>query len=257
MRRNFTGPGGAPLRVDVEAFSPFDKRFKFMLVGDALPIRDGVRRGVGRLKYRFEPDSGWRDAPTVTGYIEGEDALSFWSDLNTVAGERALEDWFRAGSPAATMPAGLLARPASVNRLVFAYPQRDDTAIELGSMDETLARLDECMRALMITWGYDLSASRMLRAQPAITNMGDLGRNLLARMEHARLRNNEPMNVRLHVDENGSITNCVVQFPVRNAELKKLICDLLSEKATITPARDANDRPVGTLLLTMFRFAAG
>src|SRR5687768_12876209 len=54
-RRNFADQAGAPLRLDIEAFQP-GRSYKFLMVGDALPLRDGLRRGVGSIRYRFKPD---------------------------------------------------------------------------------------------------------------------------------------------------------------------------------------------------------
>ena len=77
--RNFIDGQGDAIRFSLEAFGTGDS-LRLILVGEGLPLRD-LRRGVARFRYRFKPDTGWRDGYGTTGYVNGVDALTFQIDL--------------------------------------------------------------------------------------------------------------------------------------------------------------------------------
>jgi hypothetical protein len=255
--RNFGDPAIDGVRLQMRSFRPGD-HFKITMVGEGLPLREGRLRGVAKFKYRFKPDREWREAFGATGYVDGVDALTFQSDLATRDEaeqrqrlspeelERAPDAW-----------EATLARAAEVEQLALAYPTRDDTVLQLGSMAEPLVKLRECTRNVMRGWGYDPVAIDSFQMGPKLLNPREIGSALLGRFVRNGVGHNSPLNFRLDIDEHGSATGCTVQHPRRGNEAEALICQTLLDKAEFEPARDAAGNPVRAPFVSSVAFGIG
>lgn len=254
LRRNFRDPSGAQLRLDIETFAP-GEAYKFLMVGNALPLRDGLRRGVGIIRYRFKPDREWRQTGAVTGYADGKDALSFQSDLSTQA-----ETTRRLRLVEKGLPIGLplyqpdLARAAQVVQFALAYPARDDMVLQLGSMSDPLMQLHGCTRELVADWGYDPVALEAHSGPPVLQNGEEIGTQIGREMRIGSLGQNQAVNFRLDIDREGRVSGCTVQAPRRDNAVEALICRILSEKAVVTPALDGSGNPVAAPLVSRVAF---
>lgn len=255
-RRNFQDGSKAPLRLDIEAFQP-GRGYKFLMVGDALPLRDGLRRGVGFVRYRFKPDRGWRQAYAVTGYTDGQDALSFQSDLATEAEASRLAEL-----AANEQPLGLplyqpdLGRAAEVDQLALAYRSRDDTVLQLGPLSEPLLKLHACTRQLIRDWGYDPAVLDGLSSPPLLQNTERIGQELASGMHSGSIGQNRPVHVRLDIDATGRVSRCTVQAPRSDSPTERAICLLFAEEGAVSPARDAAGKPIAAPLFTRIVFGA-
>jgi hypothetical protein len=253
-RRNFADPSGAPLRLDVEAFQP-GRSYKFLMVGDALPLRDGLRRGVGFIRYRFKPDREWREAFAVTGYVAREDALSFVSDLSTEAEASRLAELAAKNQPLGRplyQPDD--ARIAEVEQLALAYRSRDDTVLQLGPLREPLGKLQACAWELVSAWGYDPAALASQSSPPMLQNTERIGQELSSGMRAGSIGQNRPVHVRLDVDAAGKVTRCTIQSPRSDSPTENAICLLFAEDGLVAPARDAAGQPVAAPLFTRIVF---
>lgn len=254
LSRNFSDPNGAPLRLDIEAFQP-GSPYKILMVGDALPLRDGVRRGVGNMKYRFKPDPKWREAAVATGYLDGEDALSFQTDIATQAETTRLRRLSERSEPTGMPPYSHdTVRAAQISHLSLAYPARDDTVLQLGQMSEPLLRLSDCAWEVFRSWGYDRAELERLASLPQVQNGAEIGSEILREMFARKLGHNAGIHFRLDVAEDGSVTECSIQAPRRESDVEALICRILSEKSVILPARDAAGKPVRAPLISRVVF---
>lgn len=255
-RRNFADPAGEPLRLDIEAFEP-GRSYKFLMVGDALPLRDGLRRGVGFVRYRFKPDLNWREAYGVTGYIEGEDALSFVSDLATEAEAARLAKLAAQKQPLGLSPYQFDSlRAAEVSQLALAYRSRDDTVLQLGPLSGPLQELHTCARQLVSDWGYDPAALERQSSPPVLQDPEPLYQELASGMRAGSIGQNRPVHVRLDIDATGNVTRCTIQAPRSDSPTENAICQMFSGDAMFTPARDAEGRPVAAPMFTRIVFGA-
>lgn len=258
VTRNFADPDGKPLQVQIEAFGP-GSRYKFTMLGEGLPLRDGRRRGVATIRYRFKPDSEWRQAGAATAYRNGTDLLVFLSDLSTEAEFSRRQELFENGQPLDLTPFQFdRQRAATVNAFVLWYPARDDTVVQLGALDSVLGGLHECARGLVRKWGYEPASLDRVGTAPRIQNPRELGQAFAGALKADKtLRRNEAINFRLDVDERGGIAGCTLQFPSQNAALGDLLCLTLRDKAHLSPALDAAGRPMAAPLVSSFSFRIG
>lgn len=255
-RRNFADPSGAPLRLDIEAFQP-GQSYKFLMVGDALPLRDGLRRGVGFIRYRFKPDRDWRDAYGVTGYAEGEDTLSFVSDLATEAEAARLAELAAQRQPLGLPPYQFnRSRAAEVDQLALAYRSRDDTVLQLGPLSQPLGELHACTRELLSEWGYNPAALESQSSPPVLQDNERINQELSSGMRAGSIGQNRPVHVRLDVDATGKVTRCTIQAPRSDSPTEKAICLLFAGDTMVTPARDAAGQPMAAPLFTRIVFGA-
>lgn len=254
LQRNFKDASGASLRLDIEAFHP-GETYRFLLVGDALPLRDGLRRGVGVIKYRFKPDRGWREAGAVTGYVEGMDALSFQSNIATEAEMARRASLLEAGEAFALSYEPEAVRAAQVVQFALAYPSRDDTVLQLDSMSAPLAQVQSCAGQLMSDWGYDPAVLGRQRTAPVLQNAQDIGLQIQRAMRDASLGQNQPINFRLHIDRDGKVKGCAIQSPRRENAIEALVCDILTAQSVVIPARDVDGNPLAAPLFSRVAFA--
>jgi hypothetical protein len=256
LRRNFKDPANLPLRLDIEAFAP-GQTYKFLMVGSALPLREGLRRGAGIIRYRFKPDPDWRETGSVTGYVDGEDAISFQTNLSTRADEGR---YLRLGDGGQSTGVALyqpdLARAAQVVQFALAYPARDDTVLQLGPMDEAMADLHACTRELVASWGYDPAALEALSSPPILQNGEVIGSKIASEMRKGSLSQTVAINFRLDIDAEGKVGECSIQAPRRDSAMAELVCRLLREEAVVTPALDSSGTPVEAPLVSRVAFTA-
>jgi hypothetical protein len=242
LTRNFRDPSGEAVQLQLQSFGP-SQNFKITMVGEGLPLRDSTR-GVARIRYRFNPDPDWREGPGATGYIGGVDMLTFDGNVSTNAEfkreKQAAEAdgdgtaWFRYDE----------ARAAEVERLSLAYRAHDDTVLQIGSMSEPLAQIQDCARTLVRQWGYEPAVLEGLRIGPRLLNVQEMGITFLRAMERGHLRQSAPIHFRMDIDESGIASGCVVQHPNRGSAVGALICQALSEAGRFQPALDSSGDPV-------------
>jgi hypothetical protein len=227
---------------------------KLTMVGEGLPLRD-LPRGVARFKYRFKPDPDWRAGYGTTGYVNGADALTFEADLATSA---EVTRWGKAEEQTGDRQRRdeyYLTRSGEVNQLALAYPARDDTVLQLGTMSEPLLQMRECVDTIVRRqWGYDPVALESLGARPKLLNSEQMGSRFLQAMQRQRLGHNDAIHFRMDVDETGTASGCVVQHPRRGSEVEALICKALLESAEFQPAIDSSGVPVRAPYVSMVLF---
>lgn len=251
--RNFKGPNGDKLRLQMLQFG-LAEEFRIVMIGEALPLRGG-KRGVAQFRFRFKPDRQWRKAFGTTGYVNGVDALVFAADLATSAEAKRLsrddgrdamvEDLERGRDPA---------RAAEVEEFALAYPARDDTVLQIGSMAQPLMQLRKCNSDRLRKLGYDPARIAGFQKWPSLANGKETVGAILRRMLRGKLGHNEPIFLRMDIDEQGRAIGCKIQHPDRGTEVEEAICHTLRDVARFEPAADQAGNPVAAPYFTSVIF---
>lgn len=254
LTRNFRDPAGDELRFRMYGYRPGD--FKITMVGAALPLRHAGRRGIATIDYRFKPDRDWREAVGVTGRVGGEDFLTFYANF---AASDQVETWRRVAEAGGggDLRQYFRDRAAEVDQLALAYPQRDDTVLQLGPMIEPYDDLQACVRELPRGWGYDPATIAALQSGPRLLNWKDVGRPILNALRDAKIRYVDTIHFRVDVDEHGSVSGCVVQYPQRTDATEATVCGLLRERARFEPALDTSGKPRAAPLVSSISYVVG
>lgn len=251
VTRDFTDATGASIRLQLQSFGPAQS-FKVTMVGDGLPLREGRRRGVAQLQFRFEPDPDWRRAPGMTGYRDGADMLTFAGSLHTNSEVQRLS------KVAPDEPEPLFdfdrARAAEIIRLGLAYPSRDDTVLAIGPMIRPLGQIQDCGRTLVQKWGYPSSVLDRVRKAARLSNPKKMIAVLLRDMRRQKLGHNDAIYFRADIDEEGRVANCIIQHPALGSDVEAVVCAAVQETAEFDPALDADGNPVKSLYFSMLAF---
>jgi hypothetical protein len=119
--------------------------------------------------------------------------------------------------------------------------------IETGRLDAPIAALQTCTDDLIKTWGLDPEKHKTMSA-PARLNPnpdGILPQGTIPFGDFAKFAGGGNQ-VRLMLDAGGKPTSCTVFSPTLDGALNDRICQLVMEKASFTPAKDAAGQPMAS-----------
>jgi hypothetical protein len=130
--------------------------------------------------------------------------------------------------------------------------------LETGPMAAPLALMHECTQALVRSWGYDPLVQGTL-SKPASPKgipgnwikPGDFPNSAL------RQGHNGLVNFRLDVDAFGTVTACHVLRRTSPDDFGNLTCNLIVQRAQMSPALDAKGNPVKSYFINSVRWSAG
>lgn len=122
--------------------------------------------------------------------------------------------------------------------------------IETGRLDPVIGALQVCTDDLIKTWGLDAEAHKTLSAPatPQFSPEGWLPTGTIPFSEFAKFAGGGNM-VRLMLDTSGKPTGCHVHSPTLSQALNDKICQLLMEKASFTPAKNASGDAIASYWL--------
>jgi len=119
--------------------------------------------------------------------------------------------------------------------------------IETGRLDGPIGALQECTDDLIKTWGLDADKHKTLSSAvvPQFSPDGWLPSGTIPFGEFGKFAGGGNM-VRLMLDTNGKPTACHIHSPTLSESLNGRICEILMEKATFTPAKDADGQAMAS-----------
>jgi hypothetical protein len=140
--------------------------------------------------------------------------------------------------------APLMAGAAESGLISVGAPHEVQATFQVPALSEGLRALDACVLDLGQSWGMTAEQQKSF-LQPEDFS-GELERN-------ANLR----PQVRLWIDENGKGLDCVPLKATSSEEFASRACRLLLQRASFSPARDADGKPMKSLLVYTVDWFAG
>lgn len=149
----------------------------------------------------------------------------------------------------------LIALAAQSALISVGAPQEVQATFQVPALADGLSALDSCVLELGQSWGMTAEQQKRVKvlAQPVRKTYlapedfnGELNRN-------ANLR----PQVRLWIDEKGKPLDCVPLKATSSEDFASKACRLLLQRASFSPARDAEGRPVKSLLVYTVDWFAG
>jgi hypothetical protein len=112
--------------------------------------------------------------------------------------------------------------------------------LETGKLDAPVAALQACTDDLIKTWGLDAEKHKTLSSPviPQFSPDGWLPQGTIPFSEFSKFTGGGNQ-VRLMIDTSGKPTACHIFSPTLDKGLNDKICQILMEKASFTPAKDA------------------
>ena len=151
--------------------------------------------------------------------------------------------------------APLIAAAAESGSISVGAPHEVQATFQVPALADGLRALDACVLDLGQSWGLTAEQQKRVKvlAQPLRENYlqpedfsGELDRNANVRPQ-----------VRLSIDENGKPLDCVPLKATSSDEFASRACRLLLQRASFSPARDADGRPMKSLLIYTVDWFAG
>jgi TonB family protein len=151
---------------------------------------------------------------------------------------------------------GILLRDAS--SVAFGVPGELRIAFALPEHEQALEALDGCAVALGIKWGFPLEEQRRIATPP--DSEGGLQR-LFSPDDYPDLAVKEGRmgraRVRLNVSESGAASGCSVIASTGHADLDRMTCKILDERAQFKPARDVDGKATRSVIVTTVSWRLG
>lgn len=215
---------------------------QLMLVGDSLK----TFRGATELGWRFLP--GQAERKTMYSRLEAPDGQQILRVDNVML-----------SPPAPPAPGAAFAPPPpydraaekktgdGLNGVLLSAGMTKPVRIETGSLGAPVEALQVCADDLLASWGLDAEKHKTL-SMPAIPQVGTDGwipSGTIPFSEFAKFAGGANQ-VRLMIDASGKPTGCHIFVPTLSESLNERICGLLMEKASFTPAKDAEGQAMAS-----------
>jgi Gram-negative bacterial TonB protein C-terminal len=149
------------------------------------------------------------------------------------------------GYPGGAQPAPITPEQETAIAAVDLSVRGKDYRLETGSLGKPMEAMRTCLTSLIAHWSFDPAVQQRL-SQPAkpIDNPGNWLRTGDYPLASALLGNNGLVQFRLDVSETGGVAGCRVLYRTNPDDFADRTCTLLSNRARLTPARDAAGLPV-------------
>ena len=146
---------------------------------------------------------------------------------------------------------------AAINSITLKLSSRRHYRLETGPLGAVFKAMRQCTTNLVKSWGYDpdVQANLTKFAEPTGTperwfTSNDYPSGALQNGQSGRL------TFRLDVNETGKVNGCRVLYRTNPDEFATLTCKLLLKRATMSPALDAQGRPVRSFYIRNVLWAA-
>lgn len=127
--------------------------------------------------------------------------------------------------------------------------------VRVGSLQEPLRQLAECEARLMDKWGWGRDYDQRVATPPEMRNPQSWFYKAIVYPAVANLtRVSSLLQLRLKVDTNGKVAECVVQSSPGSSQFGSKNCNGLRRAARFNPALDAQGTPVESYLQMSITF---
>lgn len=144
---------------------------------------------------------------------------------------------------------------AAIKTVSLRVKQNEVFRLQTGSMAKPMQAMRSCLTDLVRHWGYDPAVQASLSKPTA--PIGNAGSWVTGSDYPTKAFFNRSVGVvsfRLDIDETGKVTGCRVLRRTDPDEFEDITCRLLSRRAKMTPALDAQGQPVKTYYVNSVRW---
>jgi hypothetical protein len=201
-------------------------------------VGDGITtfRGADQIGYTFQPAGSERE----TRYIRTETAEGK-QFLSTEALTLAPFAFTPGAPPAPYRREAELEAARGINAVALGNGLTDPVRFETGSLRAPVEVMQACADDLLVVWGLDVEKHKAMTAGPVPnpTPGGVLPQGTIPFGEFGKLGGGFNQ-VRVLIGADGKPTACAIYAPSLSESLNERICNLVMQKATFQPAKDAS-----------------
>ncbi len=133
----------------------------------------------------------------------------------------------------------------SIERLELSS-RRHSISLELPGIADAFDILNQCSQNLVSYWGLDLEAHRTMVRVPEPINFDEIKKDIMSVYPRDALDRGEQatLNLRIIVDADGSIEECVLTDVTVTNALESPACDVFGNRAMFVPGEDEAGEPM-------------
>lgn len=216
----------------------------------------GKFRSRERTAVRFLPDKPAFDTRPFAGTAEGYGPAVIFSSIDIASGEPIPDNSDEPDGPDAIGQLDLSG--ADEVRFVELRQGARIVRLETGPLTAAFKVMNDCTFSLIKDWGLDAERLRTAQSGPRWINQASLTRKIAARYPGSALLAGEQgiMRMRVIVDSQGNVEECVMQKATNTKTLESPACDIM-RNAKFDPARDASGQPLRSFYATSITYQIG
>lgn len=234
--RNF-GDADSPVRLVIYSYGPTGN-YRVMVSGDNLPRNDEAAEE-GSAAFGGVEDL--QDIHMIVGKSGNGGSIDFQASRNT--GFRFTWGWSGERDIASE-----IAFDNDATELTFDTPEMDPVTLMLGDIDEALDDLHTCEDQLVEGWNLGSADSPEIVQGPGVENGLEVLRAIRRPAAMLINRTSQIVQVRLVIDAQGELRDCVLQAPNWRDQDARGVCQAFSRLGRFAPARNADGEAVTGLL---------
>ena len=133
-----------------------------------------------------------------------------------------------------------------------------EVILRTGKLGPAIAALNTCSQDLVRAWGLDLERHRTVTRYAKPKDLAKITREIVERYPRSALRAGEQaiLRMRVMVEADGSVSDCVLQDVGRSEYLQSPACEEM-RKAEFEPAIDADGQPMRSYYATSVIYKIG
>ncbi|MCB2067028.1 MAG: hypothetical protein KDE15_10370 [Erythrobacter sp.] len=236
LSRTF-GSGSRQVALYLYSYGPTGG-YQVILVGQGLPRNENKAR-VANIAWGSIADA--EPSMVINGRVGNQGSITFRT-YPAQAGGRFTWIWSGTSDNRTEVPFNPLAQ-----RLAISTGELDPIELPIGDMAQPLAQLANCEAALAASWYLSVADPATLTSQPELLNGYEVLRSL--RWPATLLLNRQSLlfQMRMAVDAQGQVQDCVLQAPLIDQQDARLLCRDFTRVARFTPATGQDGQPVAAL----------
>ena len=234
--RNF-GDVESPVRLVIYSYG-LTGSYRILVSGEGLPRNDEAAEEGSAV---FGGVEDLQPVHMIVGKAGDGGDIAFQASRNT--GFRFTWGWSGERNIASE-----IAFDRGATRLTFDTPEMEPVTLMLGSLGEGIANLQTCEEQLVDGWNLEVSDSSEVAEGARLENGWDVLRAIRRPAAMLVNRASQIVQVRLVIDADGELQDCVLQAPNWRDRDARGVCQAFSRLGEYTPARNADGEAVPSLL---------
>lgn len=139
--------------------------------------------------------------------------------------------------------------------ITFKVGGKAPVILETGGLGGVLSAMDACLDDLVSSWGYDLEIQKSIVKEPEA--QGDMSKWLDYPTLPLRRGLSGSVRYRLAIDEEGRLTDCIIQSNHSDPIFGEEVCNRFMRRARYEPARNAQGEGVRSYVASTVVFISG
>lgn len=203
--------------------------------------------------YSFDPAEKIAEKKPFFGELESGGTI--WQFSGKLIPPAAFEKLQEAEASKADFRAEESRAAATTKSMTFHVGNAAPVVLETGALDGVLSAMDACLDDLVSSWGYDPEIQKSIVKEPEA--QGEMAKWLDYPTLPLRRGLSGSVRYRLAIDEEGRLTDCIIQSNYSDPKFGEEVCNRFMRRARYEPARNAQGEGIRSYVANTVVFISG